>query len=75
MPSRTLSRQDPIVSVFCPCDQGTRLLENFAAARPENYGFLEPKDFIDLGNSAFAGIAEWDAFADDVQRCATCGEV
>lgn len=75
MASRTLSRQDPIVSVFCPCEEGTRLLECFVAARPEDYGFLEPQDFIDLRNSAFAGIPEWDAFADHVQQCAACGEV
>jgi hypothetical protein len=57
------------------CEAGSRLLEDFAAARPRDNTFLEPKDFSDLRNSAFVGIPEWDAFADHVQACARCGEV
>ncbi|AXC13814.1 hypothetical protein ACPOL_4542 [Acidisarcina polymorpha] len=75
MARKGISREDPIVQVFFPCDIGTRLLEEFAAARPEDYTFLEPKDFNDLRSSAFAGIPEWDAFADHVQQCIRCGEV
>ncbi|RXH54443.1 hypothetical protein [Granulicella sibirica] len=74
MAHKAISREDPIVQVFYPCEAGTRLLEDFAAARPQDYTFLEPKDFSDLRSSAFAGISEWDAFADHVQECALCGE-
>jgi hypothetical protein len=75
MAHKAISREDPIVQVFSPCEAGSRLLEDFAAARPRDYTFLEPKDFSDLRNSAFVGIPEWDAFADHVQTCALCGEV
>ena len=40
-----------------------------------DYTFLEPKDFSDLRSSAFAGIAEWDSFAEHVLGCTRCGEV
>jgi len=75
MAHKAISREDPIVQVFYPCETGTQFLEDFAAARPQDYTFLEPKDFGDLRNSAFAGIPEWDAFADHVQGCNRCGEV
>ena len=44
-------------------------------ARPEDHTFFEPKDFSDLRNSAFGGIAEWHSFAEHVLGCARCGEV
>ncbi len=72
---RAISREDPVVQVFVPCGDGIHLLEEFAAARPQDYTFLEPKDFADLKNSAFAGIPEWDAFAGHVQDCPQCGEI
>ena len=75
MVPKAISREDPIVQVFSPCETGTRLLEMFAAVRPRDYTFLDPKDFGDLRNSAFAGIPEWDAFADHVRACIRCGEV
>jgi hypothetical protein len=75
MAHKAISREDPIIQVFYPCGAGTRLLEDFAAARPQDYQLLKPKDFCDLRNSAFAGIPEWDAFADHVLGCALCGEV
>jgi hypothetical protein len=75
MAHKAISREDPIIQVFHPCGAGTRLLEDFAETRPQDYTFLEPKDFSDLRNSAFAGIPEWDTFADHVQECALCGEV
>ncbi len=75
MAYKAISREDPIIQVFSPCEMGTLLLEEFAAARPQDYTFLEPKDFSDLRNSAFAGIPEWDAFSDHVQQCTRCGEV
>ena len=75
MAHKAISREDPIVQVFFPCQAGTTLLEHFAATRPQDYSFLEPKDVGDLRNSAFAGIPEWDAFATHVQMCALCGEV
>lgn len=75
MAYKAISREDPIVQVFSPCETGTLLLEAFAAARPQDSTFLEPKDFSDLRNSAFVGIPEWDTFSDHVQQCARCGEV
>ena len=72
---KAISREDPLIQVFSPCDVGTRLLEEFARARPADYTFLEPKDFGDLRNSAFDGIAEWDSFAEHVLGCSLCGEV
>jgi len=33
MAYKAISREDPIVQVFYPCEAGTRLLEDFAAAR------------------------------------------
>ena len=75
MAHKMISREDPVVQVFFPCRAGTRLLEVFASARPQDQSFLDPKDFADLRNSAFAGIPEWDAFADHVQECSLCGEV
>lgn len=75
MAHKAISHEDPVVQVFFPCHIGTRLLETFAAARPQDQDFLEPKDFSDLRKSAFAGIPEWDAFADHVQDCSLCGEV
>jgi hypothetical protein len=56
---KAISRDDPIVQVFSPCETGTRLLE----------------DFTDLRTSAFAGLPEWDAFADHEQECIRCGEI
>jgi hypothetical protein len=72
---KAISREDSLIQVFSPCDVGTRLLEEFARARPADYPFLEPKDFNDLRSSAFGGIAEWDSFAEHVLGCTRCGEV
>ena len=72
---KAISREDPLIQVFSPCDVGTRLLEEFARVRPADYTFLEPKDFSDLRSSAFGGIAEWDSFAEHVLGCTRCGEV
>jgi len=70
---QAISREDPLIQVFSPCDLGMRLLEEFARARPADYTFLEPKDFSDLRSKAFAGIAEWDSFAEHVLSCTRCG--
>ena len=75
MAHKVMSREDPLIQVFSPCDVGTRLLEEFADARSADYTFLEPKDFSDLRSSAFAGIPEWDRFANHVLGCTLCGEV
>jgi hypothetical protein len=72
---KAIAREDSLVQVFSPCDVGTRLLEEFARARPADYTFLEPQDFRDLRTSAFAGIAQWDSFAEHVIGCTLCGEV
>ena len=75
MAHKAMSREDPLVEVFSPCDLGTRLLEEFAEASSADYTSLEPKDLAILRSSAFAGIPEWDRFADHVLGCTRCGEV
>ena len=71
---KVISQDDPVIQVLSPCNVGRRFLEEFARARPADYTFLEPKDFIDLRSSAFGGIAEWDTFAEHVLGCSRCGE-
>ena len=55
-----------------PCPEGTALLRAFAEARFTDFAFLKPSDLADLHNSAFAGIPEWDAFADHFSSCEEC---
>ena len=45
------------------CPEGSILLRPFAEARPGGFACLKPADLIDLGVSAFAGVAEWEAFS------------
>jgi hypothetical protein len=73
MSVRAISSEDPLVEAFRPCEQGSDLLLKFAAARPRDHSFLEPQDFLDLHNSAFSGIPEWDVFAEHVFECSRCG--
>ena len=75
MSVRAISNEDPLVEAIRPCELGRNLLQKFAAARPDDYSFLEPRDFLDLQNSAFSGIPEWDAFAEHVSECSQCGAV
>jgi hypothetical protein len=72
---KAILREDPLIQVFSPCDVGTRILDEFARARPADYTFLEPNDFCDLRSSAFGGITQWDSFAGHVLGCTRCGEV
>jgi hypothetical protein len=55
-----------------PCPVGTDLLVAFAEARPFDFAFLKPLDLIDLRNSAFAGISEWEAFSQHYGTCELC---
>jgi hypothetical protein len=55
-----------------PCQRGTALLRTFAEQRPEDFAFLKANDLVDLRNSAFAGIPEWDEFADHYSTCELC---
>lgn len=55
-----------------PCPIGTDLLRHFAEARPFDFGFLKPTDLVDLSNSAFEGILEWDTFAAHYAECELC---
>jgi hypothetical protein len=75
MSVRAISSEDPLVEAIRPCERGRNLLLKFAAARPSDHSFLEPRDFLDLQNSAFSGIPEWDDFADHVSECGRCGAV
>jgi hypothetical protein len=53
-----------LVDEGLPCPLGTNLLLAFAEVRPADFAFLTPRDLIDLRNSAFAGIPEWDTFSE-----------
>ena len=75
MSVRAISSEDPLVEAFRPCELGRDLLLKLAAARPSDHSFLEPRDFLDLRNSAFSGISGWDVFAEHVSQCSRCGEV
>ena len=55
-----------------PCSAGTTLLRAFAEACPADFAFLNPGDLIDLRNSAFAGIPEWEVFSEHHSSCELC---
>ena len=55
-----------------PCPKRTALLRAFAEALPTDFGFLKPNDLVDLRNSAFAGIPEWEAFSRHYGSCELC---
>ena len=55
-----------------PCPDGTNLLLAFAEDRPADFAFLKPKDLAGLRNSAFSGIAEWEAFSQHYGTCELC---
>ena len=57
------------------CDEGMALLRQFAIAQPEAFAFVQPCDFEQLDNSAFAGIAEWEALAEHSHGCDKCNKV
>jgi hypothetical protein len=54
------------------CPICTELLRNLAEARPADFAFIKPGDLVDLNNSAFEGIPEWDTFAKHYARCELC---
>lgn len=56
------------------CPEGMKLLRTFADAHPTVWQFVRPHDFIDLHNDAFAGMAEWEAFAAHCENCDDCNE-
>jgi hypothetical protein len=55
-----------------PCPTGTALLRQFAEIRPSDFTFLKPADLVEMSNSAFGGIPEWDAFAEHYGSCGLC---
>jgi hypothetical protein len=55
-----------------PCDSGAASLRTFAEASTTDLQFLLAEDTSDRTNSAFAGIPEWDAFAEHVASCRRC---
>ena len=55
-----------------PCSEGKELLRSVAIQRPTDFAFLQPQDLIDLRNSAFAGILEWEAFVHHYVSCELC---
>jgi len=58
--------------LFSACPIGIDLLRQFAQARPNDYAFLQAKDFLDVETSGFIGISEWDAFATHSVACDKC---
>ncbi|WP_263383523.1 hypothetical protein [Granulicella arctica] len=57
------------------CPQGMILLKAFADAHPDSFEFIRPEDFVHYENDAFAGIEEWDAFAQHCLSCHACNEL
>jgi hypothetical protein len=55
-----------------PCPIGTELLRSFAETRPADFAFLKSGDLVDVNNSAFEGIPEWDLFAQHYAECELC---
>ena len=55
-----------------PYQQGKELLRSFAESRPSDFGLLQTTDVGSGTNSAFAGIPEWDAFAEHYASCGRC---
>jgi hypothetical protein len=55
-----------------PCPEGTKLLVALAKSRPADFAFLKPRDLVDLRNSAFAGIPEWEMFSEHYGSCERC---
>ena len=59
---------------FPACPVGMNLLLRFQAACPNDYAFLEVKDFADLNTSAFEGILERDPRTEHCSTCEDCKE-
>jgi hypothetical protein len=74
MAHKTISREDPIVQVFFPYGIGTRLWGTLQPPAQRITHFWNRRISV-IHTSAFAGISEWDAFADHVQQCMRCSEV
>jgi hypothetical protein len=55
-----------------PCPGGTIVLRAFAERRPSDFKFFRAIDPVDLRNSAFDGIPEWDDFVDHYSTCELC---
>jgi hypothetical protein len=55
-----------------PCSEASALLSVFAEARPADFNFLTPSDLVDLLNSAFAGVPEWEVFSEHYSSCELC---
>ena len=79
MPKRRSDHDlDTRVEALLPGDDGSRCPEGsilpraFAETRPGDCAFLKLADLIDLRNSAFAGIAEWEAFSKHYSSCELC---
>jgi hypothetical protein len=47
-----------------PCPEETDLLIVFVKCCPSDFAFLKSRDLVQLRNSGFAGIADWEMFLD-----------
>jgi hypothetical protein len=69
---------DAVLEHLFPVDEGlprleeTALLRAFAENGPFDFAYLKPSDLVDLSNSAFAGIVEWDDFSEHYGSCGLC---
>jgi hypothetical protein len=77
MSSRVRGSEETLANLFpsdegLPCPQGWELLRAFAEHRPSDFAFLKPSDLVDLNNSAFDGIPEWDSFSAHYDSCELC---
>jgi len=57
------------------CDDGMRLLLQFADAHPNAYRLAEQRGFTEMTHPMFDMLAKWRAFAQHVSTCPKCNEV
>ncbi len=57
------------------CEEGMKLLQQFAEKHPDVYQSLRPEDFIELNNPRLSDIPEWNAFAGHCSTCEDCNEI
>jgi hypothetical protein len=57
------------------CDEGMRLLLQFADAHPNAYRLAEQRGFTEMTHPMFRTLAKWRAYADHVSTCQKCNEV
>jgi hypothetical protein len=57
------------------CDDGMRLLLQFADAHPNAYRLAQQRNFTEMTHPMFNALAKWRAYAVHVSACPKCNEV